>query len=127
MAPIGKFMAKTLSDRFIHIPGTGRGFSLNPGPFSMKEHGLITILTSAGSVRPGGIFVHNIAKVFLHGHIGFLPGFIVTLTTEVTYCLAKLNALDAYLDSWAVLLYKFFVEPARFWWPGSLVNVSLSQ
>ncbi|CAM6084046.1 unnamed protein product [Calypogeia fissa] len=114
-APIGKFMAKTLPDRFIRIPGMGRGFSLNPGPFSMKEHGLITIFASAGSVRPGGIYVYNIAKVFLHGHIGFLPGFIVTLTTE----------LFGY--SWAVLLYKFFVEPARFWWPGSLVNVSLSQ
>lgn len=82
-APLGSFMASTLPDKIVRIPWTPWRFSLNPGPFNMKEHALITIFASAGSVRPGGIFVVNIVKVFLGGHIGFLPGFIVILTCEV--------------------------------------------
>ncbi|KAE8684564.1 Oligopeptide transporter 2 [Hibiscus syriacus] len=48
--PIGRFMASALPTTKLRIPGFGsREFSLNPGPFNMKEHVLITIFANAGS------------------------------------------------------------------------------
>ncbi|CAL0299512.1 unnamed protein product [Lupinus luteus] len=47
--PLGKLMAATLPTKSIHVPLTKWSFSLNPGPFSMKEHALITILAGCGS------------------------------------------------------------------------------
>ena len=36
--PLGKLMAATLSTKPIRVPFTKWSFSLNPGPFSLKEH-----------------------------------------------------------------------------------------
>ncbi|KAF2288777.1 hypothetical protein GH714_013074 [Hevea brasiliensis] len=47
--PIGKFMAASLPNKIIYVPGTKWSFSLNPGPFNMKEHVLITIFANSGS------------------------------------------------------------------------------
>jgi hypothetical protein len=45
--PIGILLASILPKKYI---GIGKfGFSLNPGPFSIKEHVLISIMGSAGS------------------------------------------------------------------------------
>ncbi|OMO57515.1 Oligopeptide transporter OPT superfamily [Corchorus olitorius] len=53
--PIGRFMASTLPTTKFRIPGFGsREFSLNPGPFNMKEHVLITIFANAGAAFGGG-------------------------------------------------------------------------
>ncbi|GMN40197.1 hypothetical protein TIFTF001_009439 [Ficus carica] len=48
--PAGRFMAAMLPKKKFRVPGLGsREFSLNPGPFNMKEHVLISIFANAGS------------------------------------------------------------------------------
>jgi OPT family small oligopeptide transporter len=45
----GHFLAKTLPAWNIRVPGTTWGFSLNPGPWSIKEHVLVTVTAASGA------------------------------------------------------------------------------
>lgn len=83
--PLGRLMAKVLPTRKFHLPGFGsREFSLNAGPFSMKEHVLISIFANAGAGFGGGtayaISIVDIIKVFYHRKISFLAGWILVIT-----------------------------------------------
>lgn len=64
--PLGKLMATMLPTKQVNVPFTNWSFSLNPGPFSLKEHVLITMFANAGS---GGVYALNIitiVKAFYH-------------------------------------------------------------
>ncbi|XP_075088809.1 oligopeptide transporter 2-like [Nicotiana tabacum] len=116
--PLGQLMAKVLPTRKFHLPGfASREFSLNPGPFSMKEHVLISIFANAGAGFGGGtayaISIVDIIKVFYHRKISFLAGWILVITTQVL----------GY--GWAGIMRKYVVEPAEMWWPSTLVQVSI--
>ncbi|KAI6701575.1 hypothetical protein NL676_015899 [Syzygium grande] len=116
--PIGQFMAAVLPEAKFRIPGLGpRLFSLNPGPFNMKEHVLISIFANAGSAFGSGsaygVGIVNIIKAFYHRGISFFAGWLLIITTQVL----------GY--GWAGLLRKYVVEPAHMWWPATLVQVSL--
>ncbi|XP_022980943.1 oligopeptide transporter 2-like [Cucurbita maxima] len=116
--PIGRFMANVLPTTKFRIPGFGdREFSLNPGPFNMKEHVLISIFANAGSAFGNGaayaIGIVDIIKAFYHRKISFSTGWILVITTQVM----------GY--GWAGILRKYVVNPAHMWWPSSLVQVSL--
>ncbi|KAJ4964899.1 hypothetical protein NE237_016748 [Protea cynaroides] len=116
--PIGHFMASVLPHSKFRLPGFGsKEFSLNPGPFNMKEHVLITIFANAGSAFGSGtayaVGIVNIIKAFYHKNISFIAGWILIVTTQVL----------GY--GWAGLLRKYVVEPAHMWWPSTLVQVSL--
>lgn len=60
--PLGKFMAAVLPQEVIRVPGTKWSFSLNPGPFNLKEHVLITIFANAGS---SGVYAINIITIVI--------------------------------------------------------------
>ncbi|KAK9988896.1 hypothetical protein SO802_029135 [Lithocarpus litseifolius] len=116
--PIGRFMASVLPKTKFQIPGFGsRSFSLNPGPFNMKEHVLISIFANAGSAFGSGaayaVGIVNIIKAFYHRNISFFAAWLLIITTQVL----------GY--GWAGLLRKYVVEPAHMWWPATLVQVSL--
>ncbi|KAI3961276.1 hypothetical protein MKX01_006990 [Papaver californicum] len=116
--PIGHFMARILPTIKFQLPGFGsRKFSLNPGPFNMKEHVLISIFANAGSAFGAGsayaVSIVNIIKAFYGRNISFLAAWLLIITTQVI----------GY--GWAGLLRKYVVEPAHMWWPGTLVQVSL--
>ncbi|XP_059446916.1 oligopeptide transporter 4-like [Corylus avellana] len=116
--PVGRFMASVLPETKFRVPGFGsRTFSLNPGPFNMKEHVLISIFANAGSAFGSGsayaVGIVTIIKAFYHRKISFLAGWLLITTTQVL----------GY--GWAGLLRKYVVEPAHMWWPGTLVQVSL--
>ncbi|XP_057977870.1 oligopeptide transporter 4-like [Malania oleifera] len=116
--PIGHFLAAVLPTSQFRIPGLGgRVFSVNPGPFNMKEHVLISIFANAGSAFGSGsayaVGIVNIIKAFYRRHISFLAAWILIITTQVL----------GY--GWAGLLRKYVVEPAHMWWPSTLVQVSL--
>lgn len=116
--PIGHFLATILPTTKFQLPGFGpRLFSLNPGPFNMKEHVLISIFANAGSAFGNGsayaVGIVTIIKAFYRRNISFLAGWILIITTQVL----------GY--GWAGLLRKYVVEPAHMWWPGTLVQVSL--
>ncbi|KAG2704929.1 hypothetical protein I3760_05G028800 [Carya illinoinensis] len=118
--PIGRFMASVLPKTKFRIPGFGsRKFSVNPGPFNMKEHVLISIFANAGSAFGSGsayaVNIITIIKAFYHHNISFVAGWLLITTTQVL----------GY--GWAGLMRKYVVEPAHMWWPGTLVQVSLFQ
>ncbi|CAN4092286.1 unnamed protein product [Withania somnifera] len=116
--PIGQFMAAVLPTTKFRILGFGsREFSLNPGPFNMKEHVLITIFANAGSAFGNGsayaVGIVNIIKAFYGRSISFGASWLLIITTQVL----------GY--GWAGLLRKYVVEPAHMWWPSTLVQISL--
>lgn len=116
--PVGHFMAAVLPKTKFRIPGFGsKIFSLNPGPFNMKEHVLISIFANAGSAFGSGsayaVGIVTIIKAFYGRKISFLASWILIITTQVL----------GY--GWAGLLRKYVVEPAHMWWPSTLVQVSL--
>ncbi|KAG7607255.1 Oligopeptide transporter 4 [Arabidopsis thaliana] len=116
--PIGHFLAKVLPKTRFGLSGCGSArFSLNPGPFNMKEHVLISIFANAGSAFGSGsayaVGIITIIKAFYGRSISFIAGWLLIITTQVL----------GY--GWAGLLRKYVVEPAHMWWPSTLVQVSL--
>lgn len=76
-------MAATLPKCKIKFPLTNWTFSLNPGPFNMKEHVLITIIANAGN---GGIYALDIitaVKAYYHRQLNPLAAYLLCLTTQV--------------------------------------------
>jgi OPT family oligopeptide transporter len=88
--PIGRLMASALPTTTFLIPGFGdRQFSLNPGPFNIKEHVLISIFANAGSAFGSGaayaIGIVDIIKAFYRRKISFSASWILVITTQVRY------------------------------------------
>jgi len=46
---VGHFLAKILPAWTVRLPGTSWSFSLNPGPWSIKEHVLVTVTAASGA------------------------------------------------------------------------------
>ncbi|KAM0881697.1 hypothetical protein ACQ4PT_032793 [Festuca glaucescens] len=115
--PIGHLMARVLPEKKFRV--FGRECSLNPGPFNVKEHVLISIFANAGAAFGGGnayaISIITIIKAFYKRNISFVTSLLLIITTQVL----------GY--GWAGLMRKYVVEPAHMWWPASLVQVSLMR
>ncbi|KAG1354210.1 putative Oligopeptide transporter 4 [Cocos nucifera] len=116
--PVGRFMARVLPETKFRLPGFGdREFSLNPGPFNMKEHVLISIFANAGCAFGNGsayaVMIVDIIRAFYKRTVSFIASWLLIITTQVL----------GY--GWAGLMRKYVVEPAHMWWPGTLVQVSL--
>ena len=83
--PIGRFMASVLPTTKFRIGS--REFSLNPGPFNMKEHVLISIFANAGSAFGNGpayaVYIFDIIKAFYRRNISFFSAWILIITTQV--------------------------------------------
>ncbi|KAF9331675.1 hypothetical protein BG006_005454, partial [Podila minutissima] len=109
--PLGHFMAKVLPTRDFSIGG--RSFSLNPGPFSIKEHVLIGTMTAANTGTAYAVDIVILQKLFYNDEKPFIAGLLLVLTTQITgFALAG-------------ALRKFLVRPAHMIWPTTLVYASL--
>ncbi|PKA47523.1 Oligopeptide transporter 5 [Apostasia shenzhenica] len=111
--PAGRFLATVLPKKDVRLPFTGWSFSLNPGPFNMKEHCLITILANSGAGGVYSIHIVTIVRAFYHRKINPLAAFLLAQTTQ----------LLGY--GWAGLYKKYLVDSPYMWWPANLVQVSL--
>lgn len=111
--PIGRLMADYLPAKAVRIPGTSLSFSLNPGPFNMKEHVLITIFANSGSNSVYAVNIVTIVKAFYRRKIHFIAALLLTQTTQML----------GY--GWAGIFRKFLVDSPYMWWPSNLVQVSL--
>ncbi|CAH1423699.1 unnamed protein product [Lactuca virosa] len=111
--PVGRIMAASLPTKGVTIPGTKWSFSLNPGPFNVKEHVLITILANAGSSSVYAVGIITIVKAFYHTEIHPLAAMLLTQSTQLLGF------------GWAGLFRKFLVDSPYMWWPSTLVQVSL--
>lgn len=112
VVPIGHFMAKVLPTRSF-FKGTRFEFTMNPGPFNVKEHVLITIFANSGAGSVYATHILTAVKLLYKRKLTFLPAFIVMLTTQVLGF------------GWAGIFRKYLVEPEKMWWPSNLVQVSL--
>ncbi|KAG2609058.1 oligopeptide transporter 7-like [Panicum virgatum] len=112
VVPLGRLMAAALPDRAF-LRGTRWEFSLNPGPFNVKEHVLITIFANSGAGTVYAIHVITAVRVFYGKHVTFFVSLLVVLTTQVLGF------------GWAGIFRRYLVEPAAMWWPSNLVQVSL--
>lgn len=86
--PIGHFLAAVLPKTQFGIPGFGSNmFSLNPGPFNMKEHVLISIFANAGSAFGSGsayaVGIVTIINAFYSRKISFLASWLLIISTQV--------------------------------------------
>ncbi|VFQ72625.1 unnamed protein product [Cuscuta campestris] len=112
VVPLGYLMAR-LIPATVFFKGTRVQFSLNPGPFNVKEHVLITIFANAGAGTVYATHILSAVKLYYKRPLGFFPALLVMLTTQML----------GY--GWAGVFRKHLVEPGEMWWPGNLVQVSL--
>ncbi|KAL0443052.1 UNVERIFIED_CONTAM: Oligopeptide transporter 3 [Sesamum latifolium] len=114
--PIGKFMAATLPRKQYTVFGRW-SFSLNPGPFNIKEHVIITVMANCGVSFGGGdaysIGAITVMKAYYKQSVNFLCALLIVLTTQIL----------GY--GWAGMLRKYLVDPVEMWWPSNLAQVSL--
>ncbi|KAI3699360.1 hypothetical protein L2E82_43616 [Cichorium intybus] len=112
VVPLGHLMAATITDK-IFFRGKKYEFTLNPGPFNMKEHVLITIFANSGAANPYAIHFVSAVKIFYGKALTFWLSLIVVLTTQLLGF------------GFAGIFRRYLVEPAAMWWPHNLVQVSL--
>ncbi|KAI8809022.1 OPT oligopeptide transporter protein-domain-containing protein [Cladochytrium replicatum] len=112
--PLGLILAKILPTSKISI---GKfSFTLNPGPFSIKEHVLISVMASAGSASPYALYnvVSQRMDMFMgNDKIDFLQSFFWVITTQLVGF------------GMAGLARRFLVKPAAMLWPGILSQTAL--
>lgn len=60
----GDWLARVLPKRSIRFPFTTRSYSMNPGPFSVKEHVLITISAASGATYNLGYAPVSMAELY---------------------------------------------------------------
>ncbi|XP_011038844.1 PREDICTED: oligopeptide transporter 1 isoform X3 [Populus euphratica] len=106
-------MAAKLPKKQVSIPFTKWSFSLNPGPFSMKEHVLITIFANCGAGGVYAVYIITITKAFYHKGLHPVAAMLLAQTTQ----------LLGY--GWAGMFRKILVDSPYMWWPATLVQVSL--
>ncbi|RWW24770.1 hypothetical protein GW17_00010923 [Ensete ventricosum] len=84
--PAGRFMASVLPNREVKV-FRNWGFHLNPGPFNIKEHVIITIFANCGVSIGGGdaysIGAITVMKAYYKQSLSFLCALIIVLTTQV--------------------------------------------
>lgn len=81
--PLGKLMAATLPTRVFTFPVTNWKFTLNPGPFNMKEHVLITIFASNGENMAYAMHIIVSLKAFYHRNVNIIAAYLLMQTTMV--------------------------------------------
>ncbi|KAI5864126.1 OPT-domain-containing protein [Durotheca rogersii] len=114
--PVGKAFERLLPDAGFTLWGTRH--SLNPGPFSRKEHMLITIMANVAWNYPYSnniIWVQYLPAYFNQRYAGqFSYQIIIGLATNyIGYGMAG-------------IIRRFLVYPSHCVWPASLVTIALN-
>ncbi|KAE8694284.1 Oligopeptide transporter 9 [Hibiscus syriacus] len=112
IVPLGHLMAKSLPRR-LFFENTRWEFTMNPGPFNIKEHVLITIFANSGAGTVYATHILSAVKLYYKRNLTFIPALLVMMTTQVLGF------------GWAEIFRKYLVEPGEMWWPSNLVMVSL--
>jgi OPT family oligopeptide transporter len=109
--PFGRGLAKILPTKRFRT--FGYVWSLNPGPFNVKEHVCITIMANVSGAGAYSTEVVLTQRVFY--------GQVVPLSYQI------LLAMSSQVVGFAFggMLRQFVVWPASMIWPGALVNVAL--
>ncbi|KAG6486907.1 hypothetical protein ZIOFF_055488 [Zingiber officinale] len=87
VVPLGHLMAATITDR-VFFRGSQWEFTLNPGPFNIKEHVLITIFANSGAGSVYAMHIVTAVKIFYRKHLNFFVSLVVVITTQAQLFLA---------------------------------------
>ncbi|KAH9804310.1 Oligopeptide transporter 1 [Citrus sinensis] len=90
--PIGKLMAATLPTKQMRVPFTKWSFSLNPGPFNLKEHVLITIFAGCGASGVYAVNIITIVKAFYNRSLHPVAAMLLVQTTQDSITAQKLGS-----------------------------------
>jgi hypothetical protein len=82
VVPLGHLMASTITRR-VFFKGRAWEFTLNSGPFNVKEHVLITIFANSGAGNVYAIHVVSAVKIFYKKNLTFVVSLLVVFTTQV--------------------------------------------
>ncbi|KAH8885598.1 OPT oligopeptide transporter [Thozetella sp. PMI_491] len=110
-APLGRLLARVLPD--YKVPLGQWSFSLNPGPFSVKEHAIIGIAANAGSRGQWASFLPTNAALY----------YGITMNPAVALFFSWGAALLGF--SFAAMVRKILVDDPEFIFPLSLQQVTL--
>jgi len=114
--PAGHWLAQILPTRYYTLNIFNLysySFTLNPGPFNVKEHLLISVLAGSGSGAAYGADIITIQDLYYHQDIGHVGGVLLVLSTQM---------LGFGLSG---LVYNLLVRPSKMVWPATLVPISL--
>ncbi|ORY45751.1 OPT superfamily oligopeptide transporter [Rhizoclosmatium globosum] len=106
--PLGVFFSKVLPSGF-----------LNPGPFSLKEHVLIYVMSSTSNANGGLPYgIDNVVSQTYSELMG---------NTDITFISALGFVLITQFLGYGIsgLTRRFLVRPTAMWWPGNLTNIAL--
>jgi OPT family oligopeptide transporter len=109
--PLGRLFEKVLPRRQFRT--LGYSWSLNPGPFNIKEHTCVTVMAN---VVVGGAYATDVVatqRAFYNQNWGFSYTILLILSSQ----------LIGY--SFAGVVRQFLVWPSSMIWPGALVNAAL--
>ncbi|KAH7855094.1 hypothetical protein Vadar_021166 [Vaccinium darrowii] len=109
---LGNFLAVILPRRVFRVWGTRLQFTLNPGPFNIKEHALIGVFAYIGLMRPNLLQSVSIDIAYFHNVIYWTMAFMATLASFLM-CFPFVG-----------LFTRHMVSAARMWWPTELVDVA---
>lgn len=109
--PLGRLMAATLPEKEYRLFGQW-GFTLNPGPFNIKEHVIITVMANCGVSTGGGdaysIGAITVMKGYYKQSLNFLCALLIVLTTQVElFFLCVFESSKFYLSSIFGLFFRF--------------------
>ncbi|KAK3943027.1 OPT family small oligopeptide transporter [Diplogelasinospora grovesii] len=109
--PMGHGWAKVMPQKRFNTFGIG--WSLNPGPFNIKEHAIIVVMASVSFSVAYATDIILAQVVFYKQDFGILFQLLLTISTQpLGYGIAG-------------MMRKFLVYPASMIWPGNLVSVTL--
>lgn len=105
--PLGKFAAYIMPIRSWTLPRFlgGRQFSLNPGPFNIKEHTIICVMGNIAMSPAYGLYAVVSSELWYGKDFGFGFGMLLMLSTQLTGFTV------------AGLCRRFVVWPASMIWP----------
>ncbi|KAH7146222.1 OPT family small oligopeptide transporter [Dactylonectria macrodidyma] len=109
--PIGCGWAKVVPDYRFKV--FGHELSLNPGPFNVKEHTIITMMTAAGSAASYAIDILLAQELFYNQYFNWGFQIILIISTQ------------AMGFGVAGVLRRFLVWPAAMIWPATLVTTTV--
>ncbi|TFK47274.1 oligopeptide transporter [Heliocybe sulcata] len=89
------------------------GVSVNPGPFTMKEHVLVTIMASVGAPSAYATDIIVVQRVMYHQRFGFMYQWMLVMSTQLIGF------------SIGGIARRFLVTPASMIWPNTLVLCAL--
>ena len=113
--PVGKFFAFVLPINTYRLPQWlgGFEFSLNPGPWNIKEHVLVYIMANVAIGPPYAINAIVVTQLNYHISVGYWFSTLLAVATQLTgFGLAG-------------ICRRFLVWPAAMIWPQNLVTCAL--